>query len=155
MLNGPLLPNLFGVLGHRVLASTLALLSLHFSWFGLSSSIFSIPISLVAPIRLSSFHIPINCQCLLGFPLSSPTIKDFCILTASSLASLLRTLIETKAWSVPFFLEAFESSIMTRVEKQLCLCSAANKQMLGKLTHILVKICCCCSPLAFGFKTVN
>lgn len=154
MPNGPLLPNLFGVLGHRVLASTLALLSLHFSWFWLSSSIFSIPISLVAPIRLSSFHIPINCQCLLGFLFSS-TIKEFCILTASSLASLLRTLIETKAWSFPFFLEAFESSIMTRVEKQLCLCSAANKQMLGTLTHILVKISCCCSPLAFGVKTVN
>lgn len=126
MPNGPFLPNLFGVLGHWVLASTLALLGLHFWLF---SSIFSVPISLVSLIRLSSFHIPINCQCLLGFPL----FLFFYHQTVTRSHGLISCLSETKAWSVPFFPETFESSIMTRFKKQLCLCSAANKWMLGKL----------------------
>lgn len=67
----------------------------------------------------------------------------------------LLPLFETKASRVPFFWEAFESRIMTRVEKQACLCSAANKPMSGKLLmlgiNILIEICC--SPMAFNFKT--
>lgn len=70
----------------------LAFLTLHFSAFDFSPTLLTIPLNLVVSLAvLSSFHISINCECLLGilFLFLCSTLKELYILRASAVASIL------------------------------------------------------------------
>jgi hypothetical protein len=98
--------------------SSLALLTLPFPGVGLSfSSVFSIPLTLASLLRLSVFLISGHCQRVPGSLLALFIYhRNHAFPWLGS--SLNAEDSEIMASSVTFFLEAFKSSIMTRIGRQ-------------------------------------